>query len=240
METHPCVLVVEDDAAIRNLIATTLDVNGYRHREATGGEQALRELTSSPNIDLVILDLGLPDIDGVDVIRSLRRWSHTPIIVVSARLEDSDKVEALDAGADDYLVKPFSVDELLARLRVAIRRLSYMDSQESEAPIWRNGDIEINRNAGNVTVRGEEVHLTPIEFRLLCLLAKKVGKVLTPNFILKEVWGAALANDLPSLRVFMATLRKKIELDPSNPEYIQTRVGIGYCMMRVDRQHPAG
>ena len=130
---------MEDDAAVRNLIATTLDVHGYRHREATTGAQALLELTSSSSIDLAILDLGLPDMDGVDVIRSLRGWSHMPVIVVSARLEDADKVEALDAGADDYLVKPFSVEELLARLRVALRRLSYIAAEDEDERAYRNG-----------------------------------------------------------------------------------------------------
>ncbi len=226
------ILVVEDDAAIRNLVATTLSVHGYRHREASTGNSALLELTSATDIDLVILDLGLPDIDGVDIIRSVRGWSRMPIIVLSARIEDADKVEALDAGADDYLVKPFSVEELLARLRVALRRLDAGLSVEGEA-VYENGDLRIDYRAACAMCRGEEVHLTPIEYKLLCLLARNTGKVLTHTYILKEVWGAALASDIPSLRVFMATLRKKIEPDPSHPIYIQTHVGIGYRMMRV-------
>ncbi len=226
------ILVVEDDAAIRNLVATTLDVHGYRHRVAPNGNRALLELTSATDIDLVILDLGLPDMDGVDIIRSIRGWSHMPIIVLSARNEDADKVEALDAGADDYLVKPFSVEELLARLRVALRRLDAGIATEVEA-VYENGDLLFDYRAASVSCGGVEIHLTPIEYKLLCLLARNTGKVLTHTYILKEVWGTALASDIPSLRVFMATLRKKIEPDPSHPVYIQTHVGIGYRMMRV-------
>lgn len=227
------ILVVEDDAAIRNLVATTLSVHGYRHREASTGNCALLELTSATDIDLVILDLGLPDADGVDIIRSVRGWSRMPIIVLSARIEDADKVEALDAGADDYLVKPFSVEELLARLRVALRRLDAGLAVEEEA-VYENGNLRIDHRAACVTCHGEEIHLTPIEYKLLCLLARNTGKVLTHTYILKEVWGSALTSDIPSLRVFMTTLRKKIEPDPSHPIYIQTHVGIGYRMMRVD------
>lgn len=227
------ILVVEDDAAIRNLVATTLDVHGYRHRVAPNGNRALLELTSATDIDLVILDLGLPDMDGVDIIRSIRGWSHMPIIVLSARNEDADKVEALDAGADDYLVKPFSVEELLARLRVALRRLDAGIAAEEEA-IYENGDLLIDYRAASVSCGGVEIHLTPIEYKLLCLLARNTGKVLTHTYILKEVWGTALASDIPSLRVFMATLRKKIEPDPANPVYIQTHVGVGYRMLRVE------
>lgn len=229
------VLVVEDDAAVRNLVATALDVRGYRHREAHTGAGALMELTSSPDLSLVILDLGLPDRDGVDVIRTLRGWSRIPVIVLSARQEDADKVAALDAGADDYLAKPFSVDELLARVRVALRRLDYAVPAEVSAPaVYRNGGLVIDYDAGVVARDGAEVHLTPIEYKLLVLLARNTGKVLTHNYILKEVWGQALASDLPSLRVFMATLRKKIEPDPANPVYLQTHVGIGYRMLRVE------
>lgn len=228
------VLVVEDDAAVRNLVATALDVHGYRHREAATGAAALMELTSSPGLSLVILDLGLPDRDGVEVIRALRGWSLMPVIVLSARQEDADKVAALDAGADDYLTKPFSVDELLARVRVALRRLSYAAPDAAEPAVYRNGGLVIDYDAGVVTRDGAEVHLTPLEYKLLALLARNTGKVLTHNYILKEVWGQALAADLPSLRVFMATLRKKIEPDPASPRYLQTHVGIGYRMLRVD------
>ena len=227
-------LVVEDDLAVRNLVATTLDVHGYAHAEAENGTQALMDLVSSKP-DLMILDLGLPDMDGVEIIRKVRGWSSLPIIVLSARQDDADKVEALDAGADDYLVKPFSVEELLARLRVALRRLQSESSRAAEPVTYENGALQIDFDAALVRVEGSEVHLTPIEYKLLCLLARNTGKVLTHNYILKEVWGTALASDLPSLRVFMTTLRKKIEPDPSHPLYIQTHVGIGYRMMRVER-----
>ncbi|MDO4272726.1 MAG: response regulator transcription factor [Eubacteriales bacterium] len=227
------ILIVEDDAAISNLIATTLETQDYQYHVAKTGVAALLEAASySP--DVVILDLGLPDMDGVDIIRKVRGWSNLPIIVVSARSEDTDKVSALDAGADDYLTKPFSVDELLARLRVALRRVRY-DSQKlkEEASIYSNGDLKIDYAAGCVFVGEKEIHLTPIEYKLLCLLAKNTGKVLTHNYILKEVWGNVLASDTPSLRVFMATLRKKIEPVPSEPRYIQTHIGVGYRMLRL-------
>ncbi|MCI8468437.1 MAG: response regulator transcription factor [Eggerthellaceae bacterium] len=230
----PEILVVEDDPAVRNLVATALDVHGYRPREAATATAALRDLTSRPDLSLVILDLGLPDRDGVDVIRALRGWSRTPVIVLSARQEDADKVAALDAGADDYLVKPFSVDELLARVRVALRRLAYEAPADPQPSAYRNGGLAIDFDAGVVTRDGAEVHLTPIEYKLLTLLARNTGKVLTHNYILKEVWGQVVASDLPSLRVFMATLRKKIEPDPANPVYLQTHVGVGYRMMSVE------
>ena len=227
------ILIVEDDAAISNLISTTLETQEYQHHLAKTGVAALLEAASySP--DVMILDLGLPDMDGVEIIRKVRGWSNMPIIIVSARSEDSDKVGALDAGADDYLTKPFSVEELLARLRVALRRVRY-DSQrlKEESSIYVNGELKIDYAAGCVYVGEREVHLTPIEYKLLCLLAKNTGKVLTHNYILKEVWGNALASDTPSLRVFMATLRKKIEPVPSEPKYIQTHIGVGYRMLRV-------
>ena len=227
------ILIVEDDAAISNLISTTLETQEYQHHVAKTGVAALLEAASySP--DVMILDLGLPDMDGVEIIRKVRGWSNMPIIIVSARSEDSDEVGALDAGADDYLTKPFSVEELLARLRVALRRVRY-DSQrlKEESSIYVNGELKIDYAAGCVYVGEREVHLTPIEYKLLCLLAKNTGKVLTHNYILKEVWGNALASDTPSLRVFMATLRKKIEPVPSEPKYIQTHIGVGYRMLRV-------
>ena len=179
------------------------------------------------------MDLGLPDLDGVEVIHRVRTWSNLPIIVISARSEDTDKIEALDAGADDYLTKPFSIDELLARLRVALRRsrTDFGSGQQNEA-IYHNGSLTIDYAAGCAYLDGQEIHLTPIEYKLLCVLARNTGKVLTHNYILKEVWGSALASDTPSLRVFMATLRKKIEQDPSAPRYIQTHIGVGYRMIR--------
>lgn len=229
----PLILVVEDDAAVRNLIATTLETHDYKYHTAATGEAAVLE-ASSHNPDVVLLDLGLPDMDGVDIIHKIRSWSNMPIIVISARSEDSDKIDALDAGADDYLTKPFSVEELLARLRVTFRRLAYAQSGlPGENAVFLNGDLKIDYAAGCVYRGEQEIHLTPIEYKLLCLLAKHVGKVLTHSFITREIWGSAWDNDVVSLRVFMATLRKKIEKDPSSPQYIQTHVGVGYRMLRV-------
>ena len=226
----PDILVVEDDNAVANLIAATLETQDYRYKRANTGAGAVMEALSSKP-DVVLLDLGLPDMDGVDVIRKIRSWSNMPIIVVSARSEDFDKVAALDAGADDYLTKPFSVDELLARLRVALRRVR-CDSLRlgEESSVYENGGLKIDYAAGCAYLSGEEIHLTPIEYKLLCLLARNTGKVLTHNYILKEVWGGTTASDVPSLRVFMATLRKKLEKDPSHPQFIQTHIGIGYRM----------
>ena len=184
--------------------------------------------------DVVLLDLGLPDMDGVEIIKKIRSWSNMPIIVVSARSEDFDKVSALDAGADDYLTKPFSVDELLARLRVALRRVRYDgDRLGEESSTYENGDMRIDYSAGCVYISDAEIHLTPIEYKLLCLLAKNTGKVLTHNYILKEVWGSPTASDVSSLRVYMATLRRKLEKNSNGVQYIQTHVGIGYRMLRI-------
>lgn len=229
----PLILVVEDDAAVRNLIATTLETHDYKYHAVANGEDAILEAISH-NPEVVLLYLGLPDIDGIDIIRKIRSWSKVPIIVISARSEDTDKIDALDAGADDYLTKPFSVDELLARLRVTFRRLNYTASVVGgEDTIFINGDLKIDYAAGCVFMEGDELHLTPIEYKLLCLLAKNTGKVLTHTFITREIWGSAWDNDVASLRVFMATLRKKIENDTTSPKYIQTHVGVGYRMLRV-------
>ena len=226
------ILVIEDDPAITNLIRTTLDTQDYQYHTARTGSAGLMDAVAY-NADVIILDLGLPDMDGVEIIRKIRGWSTGPIIVVRARSEDRDKVEALDAGADDYLTKPFSIDELLARLRAALRRRQLDDTglapQES---VYRNGNLSIDYAAGCVYRDDREIHLTPIEYKLLCVLAKNTGKVLTHNYILKEVWGNAFSADASSLRVFMATLRKKIEENPATPQYIQTHIGVGYRMIR--------
>lgn len=230
----PLILVVEDDFAINNLIATTLETQSYQYHTANTGTGALLDAVSY-NPDVILLDLGLPDMDGVEIIKKIRGWSNVPIIVVSARSEDKDKVDALDAGADDYLTKPFSVEELLARVRVALRRVRYDAEKVGEdASVYQNGELKIDYAAGCAYLQGQEIHLTPIEYRLLCLLAKNTGKVLTHNYILNEVWGKVYESETPSLRVFMATLRKKIEPDPSNPRYIQTHIGVGYRMLRVE------
>lgn len=204
----PFILVVEDDKPIRKLITTTLETQGYKYHTAETGEASILEAVSKQP-DLMILDLGLPDMDGVDIIKKFRAWSNMPIIVVSARSEDRDKIDALDAGADDYLTKPFSVEELLARLRVSLRRIrNDSDKLLKDASIFINGNLKIDYAAGCVWIGEEEIHLTPSEYKLLCLLAKHVGKVLTHNFILHEIWGNH-SYDIPALRVFMATLRKK-------------------------------
>lgn len=227
------ILVVEDDKAIRNLIVTTLETHDYKYITAENGASAITE-ASSHNPDVILMDLGLDDMDGVEVIRKIRTWSNTPIIVISARSEDEDKIIALDVGADDYLTKPFSVEELLARLRVTIRRLNYIHTiGDVQNSVFINGDLKIDYSAGCVFLNDKELHLTPIEYKLICILSKNVGKVLTHAFITKEIWGSAWDNDIASLRVYMATLRKKIEPDINNPTYIGTHVGVGYRMMKV-------
>ena len=226
------ILVVEDDAPVMNLITTTLNAHEYHYLTALNGEETILQMTSH-NPDIILLDLGLPDIDGVDVIKKIRTWSNVPIIVISARSEVTDKIEALDAGADDFLTKPFAVDELLARLRVAQRRLIQTTSENSRESVFKNGDLTIDYASGCAYLGDGELHLTPIEYKLLCLLAQNVGKVLTHTFITDKIWGNCWDNDVASLRVYMATLRKKIEKNPSNPKYIQTHIGVGYRMMRV-------
>ena len=226
--------MVEDDAPVRNLITTTLKTHDYKYLSAPNGSSAILE-ASSHNPDIVLLDLGLPDTDGVEVIQKIRSWSNMPIIVISARTEDSDKIEALDAGADDYLTKPFSVEELLARLRVTQRRLALMKPDAAqEAPVFTNGALKIDYAAGCAYLDSAELHLTPIEYKLLCLLSKNVGKILTHTYITQQIWGSSWENDIASLRVFMATLRKKLENGEDGQQYIQTHIGIGYRMLRVE------
>lgn len=226
------ILVVEDDNAVAKLMAATMESQDYQYRIASTGASAIMEaLSYKPEV--MILDLGLPDTDGIEVIKKIRTWSNIPIIVVSARSEDTDKVAALDAGADDYLTKPFSVDELLARLRVALRRVRYDRQRLSEeSSVYENGGLRIEYAAGCVYLDGSEIHLTPIEYKLLVLLANNTGKVITHNYILREVWGNPAASDMRSLRVYMATLRKKLEKNTSEPKYIQTHIGVGYRMLR--------
>ena len=228
------VLIVEDDKSVNNLMTTTLKAHDYRYLTAPNGAAAILE-ASSHNPDIILLDLGLPDMDGVEVIRKIRTWSNVPIIVISARSEDTDKIDALDAGADDYLTKPFSVEELLARLRVTQRRLNMMPSAApSESSVFTNGPLRIDYAAGCAYLDEEELHLTPIEYKLLCLLAKNVGKVLTHTYITQSIWGSSWDNDIASLRVYMATLRKKIEKGPNAPQHIQTHIGVGYRMIKVE------
>ena len=228
---NPKILVVEDDASVRNLITTTLRSNDYRYITAPNGASAIA-LASSQQPDIVLLDLGLPDLDGVEIIRRIRSWSDMPIIVISARSEDSDKVSALDAGADDYLTKPFSVTEMLARLRVAQRRIASLGGKSEEA-VFRNGKLRIDYAAGCAYLSEKPLKLTPTEYKLLCLLAKDAGKVLTHTYLTDRIWGSSWESDMASLRVHMATLRKKLEKDPDT-QYIQTHIGIGYRMLKVE------
>jgi len=210
---------------------------GYKFSYACNGSDAIKEAISlQPG--LFLLDLGLPDMDGADIISKLRTWTNNPIIVVSARSEICDKIAALDAGADDYLTKPFSVEELMARIRAAFRKMSYDNSSLKDAHVFVNGGVHINYAANSVFVDGVEIHLTPMEYKLLCLLARNVGKVLTHNYILKEVWGNDFGSTTQSLRVFMATLRKKIEKKSSESVFLKTHVGVGYRMIRVQDGNP--
>ena len=226
----PLILVAEDDGTVRNLITTTLKSNDYRYLTAASGECAIAA-ASTQQPDIVLLDLGLPDLDGVEIIRRIRSWSQMPIIVISARSEDADKIAALDAGADDYLTKPFSVAELLARLRVTQRRLAAQEGKGGEA-VFRNGNLTVDYGAGCAYLGGEPLKLTPTEYKLLCLLSKDVGKVLTHTYLTDKIWGSSWESDMASLRVHMATLRKKLERDPDT-QYIQTHIGIGYRMLKI-------
>ncbi len=228
----PLILVVEDDNAVKNLIVTALETQSYRYLTAANGAQAVL-CCATHRPDILLLDLGLPDMDGVEVIAKIRTWSALPIIVISARSEDSDKIDALDAGADDYLTKPFSVEELLARLRVTLRRLKSLEGAASADSVFVNGDLTVDYASGFATLRGEELHLTPIEYKLLCLLCRNVGKVLTHTYLTREIWGTAFDSDIASLRVFMATLRKKIQPRAQDAQFIQTHVGVGYRMVKL-------
>ena len=227
------ILVVEDDRSIQNLMVTTQKAHDYKYLTAANGETAILE-ASSHNPDIILLDLGLPDMDGIDIIKKIRTWSDVPIIVISARSEDTDKIEALDAGADDYLTKPFSVEELLARLRVTERRLAAMQGKQMTDSVFINGKLRVDYSAGCAYLDDEELHLTPIEYKLLCLLSRNVGKVLTHTFITQQIWGHSWENDIASLRVFMATLRKKLDKNADSVQYIQTHIGVGYRMLKVE------
>ena len=226
------ILVVEDDTAIRNLITTALETENYKYRIAKNGNQAIIEATTQTP-KLILLDLGLPDMDGIEVIRKIRSWSMVPITVISARSEDKDKIDALDAGADDYINKPFSTAELLARIRGNFRRIQYIQNNQNDGtPYFHNGSLTIDYQMQTVLVKNQEIHVTPIEYKIICLLAKNLGRVLTHTFITKEIWGSSLEGDVASLRVHVATLRKKIEKKDNSNMFIQTHVGIGYCMIK--------
>ncbi|MCI4265684.1 response regulator transcription factor [Clostridioides difficile] len=222
------ILLVEDDKTIRKFISTALLTQDYDVKEAITGKEGI-SIAVSYSPDVVLLDLGLEDMDGIEVIKAIRQFSNIPIIVVSAREQDRDKVEVFDAGADDYLTKPFSIVELLARVRVAFRHSQVEAQQKDDVKSTFEVDkLLIDFDKRKVIVDDVEVHLTPIEYNILSLLAKHHGKVLTHNFIIKEIRGSVIGNETKSLRVFMATLRRKIEKQPANPRYIITEVGVGY------------
>ena len=225
------ILIVEDDKSIMNLISTTLKINQYAYVCANNGNEAI-SVCASHHPDLILMDLGLPDIDGIEVIRTIRTWSMTPIVVISARGEDEDKIEALDTGADDYLTKPFSVNELLARIRAVQRRLQYPVMNNDEQAVFVNGDLKIDYASSLVTLEEKQLHLTPIEYKLLCLLAKNAGKVLTHSYIIDHIWGNGIESDIVSLRVYMTGLRKKLKTEKEE-SLIQTHIGIGYQMIRM-------
>jgi two-component system KDP operon response regulator KdpE len=223
--TEPLVLVVEDEPQVMRFLRATLPDHGYRMVEAASGAQALVE-ASTRGPDLVLLDLGLPDLDGVEVTRRIREWSAVPILVVSARGQERDKVEALDAGADDYLTKPFGTEELLARMRVALRRASRVKG-EGES-VFEAGELRVDLGARLVFRRGEEVRLTRTEYRLLAVLVQNAGRGVTHRQLLREVWGPGSSSETHYLRVYMAQLRHKLEDDPAQPRYLLTETGVGY------------
>ena len=223
---HEHILVVEDDAQIRNFICFTLEAEAYVCRTAATAEEAMRLLAAEP-IDLMLLDLGLPDLDGTEVIRRLRTWSEMPVIVVSARDQDKEKVAVPDLGADDYLTKPFSASELLARIRVALRHM-YRQSGAKANPVYQTGELRLDAEKRKVYLGEAEIHVTPMEYALLLLLFKNQGKVLTTSVILREIWGAGYGQDTQALRTLTAGLRRKIEKNPAKPRYILTEIGVGY------------
>ena len=224
--TPPLILVIEDENPIRKFLRVSLTSEEYRVEEATTGKQGMTMAASQPP-DLVILDLGLPDLDGLEVLRNLREWLSAPVIVLSARGQERDKVAALDAGADDYLTKPFGVGELLARVRVAFRHRAHRGGEKAE-PKFSVGELTVDLAARRVFVGQREVHLTPLEYKLLTVMVQHVGKVLTHRFLLKEVWGPDQVGEVHYLRVFMAGLRRKLEVDPAQPRYLLTEQGVGY------------
>ena len=225
---QPLVLVADDEKSIRSFLKVSLETQGYKCIEADCGANTLM-LATSCNPDILILDLGLPDMDGVDVIRKLRKVSQIPVLIVSARGHDREKVEALDAGADDYLTKPFSVSELLARIRVILRRQSVINTSGMQEPFqFKLGSLDVNGDKHRVWLDNQEIHLTPNEYKVLALLIKHQGKVLTHKFIIENIWGGMIADDTQSLRVCMGNLRRKLKEDPAQPRYIITEIGVGY------------
>ena len=225
MTTKISVLLIEDDKSIGSFVSASLDGNGYKVTIATNGKEGL-SLATSFCPDIILLDLGLPDIDGIEVLRQIRSWSNIPVIIISARTKEQEKVMALDLGADDYITKPFGTAELMARIRTSLRH-SHSISPDH---IYRFGDLEINFEKRLIRLEGKEIHLTQIEYQLLTLLAENSGRVLTYSYIMNAIWGPYMDNNNQILRVNMANIRRKIEKNPAQPKYVFTEIGIGYRM----------
>lgn len=225
-ETKESILLIEDEPQMRRFLRVTLQAHGYQLIESATGEDGLLQIATR-NPDVVLLDLGLPDIDGLEVTKRLREWSQVPLIVISAREQEEDKVRALDAGADDYLTKPFGAGELLARIRVSLRHMA-MQQSGSEEPVFVLDNLKVDLAKRQVLLDDREIHLTPIEYRLLAILIKHAGKVITHTHLLKEVWGTAYAGQTHYLRIYMAQLRHKLEADPARPRFFINEPGVGY------------
>ncbi|MBP1749918.1 MAG: chemotaxis protein CheY [Deltaproteobacteria bacterium] len=225
-ETKESILLIEDEPQMRRFLRVTLQTHGYRLIEASSGQEGLAEGTTR-NPDLVLLDLGLPDMDGLEIVQRFREWSEVPIIIISAREQEEDKVKVLDAGADDYLTKPFGAGELLARIRVALRHRALQSAGQREI-LFISGDLKVDLASRQVFIKDEEIHLTPIEYRLLAVLIKHAGKVVTHKLLLKEVWGPVYTDQQQYLHVYMAQLRKKVESDPARPRLLINEPAVGY------------
>jgi two-component system, OmpR family, KDP operon response regulator KdpE len=227
----PVVLLIEDEPQMRRFLRAALENEAYRLVEVATAREGLAQ-AAGQNPDIILLDLGLPDGDGIDLTRRLREWARTPIVVISARGQERDKVAALDAGADDYLTKPFGIGELLARMRVALRHAARAAGEPDE-PVFTTGDLRVDLEHRRVFFAEREVHLTPTEYKVLLALVRQAGKVLTHRYLLKEVWGASTVTQTPALRVHMAQLRHKLEKDPAQPKHLLTEPGVGY-RLRVE------
>lgn len=225
-QDNELLLLIEDEPQMRRFLRVTLQNHGYRLIEAPSGKEGLMQATTR-NPDVVLLDLGLPDMDGLEVTKRFREWTDVPIIVISAREQEEDKIKALDAGADDYLTKPFGAGELLARIRVALRHKALQQTGQKE-PVFVLDDLRVDLAAKQVFLKDEEIHLTPIEYRILAVLIKNAGKVITHTQLLKEVWGPVYADQTQYLRVYMAQLRRKLETDPARPKFLINEPGVGY------------
>ncbi|MDY5496426.1 MAG: response regulator transcription factor [Anaerobutyricum sp.] len=232
------ILVIEDDVQIQNFMVYTLENAGFTVEGVVKGKDGIDYMIRK-NADLILLDLGLPDMDGMDVLRKIREWSEVPIIVVSARDQDKEKVAALDDGADDYLTKPFSATELMVRIRVALRHYYRMNPVKTvdkpDETVYKNGGITVDNGAHIAYKDGKEIHLTPLEYQLVLLLMQNTGKVLTYHTLLRKIWGEGYGEDTQVLRSLMASTRRKIENNPAKPEYIETEIGVGYRMREHDK-----